>query len=211
MTKDIFIFFDNVPCFTKQALRMYFQGSEDALNERIKRALKKKRILELKKGLYTTEIYYLQESEKTKFKEFVASKLRFPSYLSLEYVLAKYNLLTEAVYPITSITIKTPRLYQNFLGTYPYTNLKKELYFGFQRINFYQNEYYSATKAKAMFDFLYLKKNLGDLKEEILDGLRINWDNFSQKDFNLFKGYVLKSKSKKMLKILKIMERELYQ
>lgn len=207
MNKDIFNIFEKIPCFTKQNLRISWDGSEDALNERIKRALRNKRILELKKGLYTTDIYYLKEPQKTKFKEFIASRLRFPSYLSLEYVLAKYELLTEVTYPLTSITTKTGRTYQNFLGAYRYSNIKKEFYFGLVQVPFYQNKYFIATKPKAMFDFLYLKRNIGVLKKEILEGLRINWDNFSKEDFSCFQEYVLRAKSKKMERIAKILEK----
>lgn len=210
MAGDIFIDFEKIPCFTKQNLRIFWKGSEFALNERIKRALKSGRLLKLKKGLYTTNIYCLKEPEKSKFKEFIALKLRFPSYLSTEYVLAKYELLTEITFPLTSVTTKTGRTYQNFLGTYRYSNLKKELYFGFEESSFYQNKYFIATKAKAMFDFLYLKKNIGDLKKEILEGLRINWDNFTKNDFLLFQEYVSKSRSKKMEKISKILEKIYY-
>ena len=102
-----------------------FKGLEFALNERIKRSLENKRIAKLKKGLYTTDVYYLKEPNKTEFKEFIASKLKFPSYLSSEYVLSKYNLLTEATYPLTSITLKTGHSYQNSLGTYKYSNIKE--------------------------------------------------------------------------------------
>lgn len=210
MTGDIFVDFEKIPCFTKQNLRIFWKGSEFALNERIKRALKSGRLLKLKKGLYTTNIYCLKELEKSKFKEFIALKLRFPSYLSTEYVLAKYELLTEITFPLTSVTTKTGRTYQNFLGTYRYLNLKKELYFGFEESSFNQNKYFIATKAKAMFDFLYLKKNIGDLKKEILEGLRINWDNFTKNDFLLFQKYVSKSRSKKMEKISKILEKIYY-
>lgn len=207
MNKDIFNIFEKIPCFTKQNLRISWNGSEYALDERIKRALRNKRILELKKGLYTTNIYYLKETQKTKFKEFIAAKLRFPSYLSLEYVLAKYELLTEITYPLTSITTKTGRTYQNFLGAYRYSNIKKEFYFGLTQVSFYQNKYFMATKPKAMFDFLYLKRNIGVLKKEILEGLRINWDNFSKEDFCCFQEYVFRAKSKKMEKISKILEK----
>ena len=210
MKTDIFEPFEETTCFSKKNLGIYFKGSEFALNERIKRSLKNKRIVKLKKGLYTTDVYYLKEPNKTEFKEFIASKLRFPSYLSSEYVLSKYNLLTEATYPLTSITLKTGRSYQNSLGTYQYSNIKESLYFGFQEVSFYQNIYFVATKAKALFDFLYLKRNLGNLNAEILDSLRINWENFSFGDFSLFKKYVSKSMSKKMEKISKILERNIY-
>ncbi len=208
MKKNIFAPFETTPCFSKQNLKSYFQGSDFALDERIKRALRNKQIFNLKKGLYTSSVYYLKEPDKTKFKEFIGAKLRFPSYLSREYVLAKDNLLTEATYPLTSITTKTSYIYQNFLGTYKYSSIKKELYFGFKEVSFGQNKYLVATKAKALFDFLYLKRNLGDLKREILKDLRINWCNFFVEDLKLLESYVLRSKSKKMEKILKILKKK---
>lgn len=160
----------------------------------------------MKNGLYTTNIYYLKEPNKTSFKEFIAGKLKFPSYLSVEYVMSKYNLLTEITYPVTSITTKTNRTYKNFLGSYINYNIKEEVYFGYGEVDFYENKYFIPTKTKALFDFLYLRRNLGDdIKNEILKDLRINWDNFSRKDFLQFQKYVQKSKSMKMKKFLKIL------
>jgi len=205
MRENIFKIFENLPSFSKQNLRICFKGSRYALDERIKRAIKNEYILELKKGLYVTNLYFLKEPQKSEYKEYLASKLRFPSYLSLEYVLSTHDLLTEAIYTITSITLKTTRKYTNFLGIYRYLSIKKDLFFGFEKKSFYKNEYYVATKAKAMFDFLYLKRNLGNLEKEILEGLRINWDSFLKEDYYLFGKYVKISQSLKMQKIFKIL------
>jgi hypothetical protein len=129
----------------------------------------------LKKGLYVTNIYYLKEIDKTGFKEFIASKLRFPSYISLEYVLGKYNFLSEATYPLTSITTKVPRTYHNFLGTYKYSNIKEQLYFGFNEVSFYHikrlNDVLGISQKKDIYKQLFEKiKNIDPnyLKEDIL-------------------------------------------
>ena len=79
----------------------------------------------MKNGLYVTEKYILLQKDISPYAEFVASKLVYPSYLSCEYVLQKYNILTEAVYTITSIIAKTTRKIENFLGSFKYYNLKK--------------------------------------------------------------------------------------
>ena len=210
MKKNIIQPFEQIPCFSRQNLALYFQGSNSALNERIKRNLKNRQLLKLKNGLYTTTMYYRIEQKKTEFKEFIASRLRFPSYLSLEYVLSKYSLLTEATYPVTSITMKTNRSYQNILGSYAYSHVKSLLYGNFEEVSFYNNSYFIAGKAKALFDYLYLKRNLSDPVYEILEGLRINWDNFSREDFQLFVGYVLDSNSKKMLKLMQIIKKNIF-
>jgi hypothetical protein len=58
---------------------------------------------------------------------------------------------------------------------------------------------------------LYLKRNIGgNLKEEILEGLRINWISFSKQDFVLFNDYCIQSKSKKMLRIASILKNNIY-
>lgn len=208
---NLFQQLENIPCFSKSDLRLVYSGSENGLNEQIKRAVKNKNIITLKKGLYTTYIYWLKEANKTNFLEFIASKIRQPSYLSLEYILAKNGLLTEAVYPITSITLKCGRSYQNSLGVFNYKNIKNELFFGFEKKQYGKNEYYCASLAKALFDWLYLKKNLNpDLKKVLLEELRINWDNFSSDDFYQFNKFAELSKSKKMAKIAKILRKEIY-
>lgn len=207
---DIFSQVDKLPCFTKQNLKLAFSGSSFALDERIKRALKSNTIKQLKKGLYVATKFYLQEIDKTGFSEFIATKLCTPAYISLEYVLAKYGLLTEAVYPVTSITLKSTRKYRNFLGSYQYFTIKKSLFFGFDPVCFSKNQYFIANKSKALFDWFYLKKNIGNLKDEITSGLRLNWENFSFLDFQLFKKYVAISESKKLARIAKIIEKYLY-
>lgn len=211
MKNTLFEKFDDIPCFSKQSLRLVYSGSENSLNERIKRAIKNNVIIQLKKGLYLTTIYLLKEPNKTALTEFVSSKLRFPSYVSLSYVLNKYNLLTEATYTITSITSKTTRLYTNSLGTFSYSNINSKLFTGFEKLSYGKNSYFIASPAKAMFDYLYLKNNLSnDLQQELLEDLRINWDNFSKKDFKEFTKYVKLANNKKMTKICQILQKEFY-
>ena len=203
--KDIFASFDKIPCFTKQDI--IFDGSRKSLDERIWRALKQYRILQLKKGFYITNFFYFHEPDKIKLQEFIASRIRHTSYLSLEYVLQKYHLL-DGKYPITSISVKTNYSYQNFFGLFQYANLKKSLYNGFTEANFHAEKYHIATKAKALFDYLYLNsdlhRSLKYLKHQLMEKSGIQWDNFSQEDFNEFDQYVWKSNSKKMMRILHI-------
>lgn len=211
MQKNLFKQFENIPLFSKADLRLVYNYSENALNEQIKRALKNQIIFQLKKGFYTTQLYWLKEPDKESFIEFIASRLRYPSYLSLEYILSKNNLLTEITYPITSITLKSGRSYQNNLANFNYSSIKEKLFTGFVKKKYLKNSYYSATPAKALFDWLYLKNNLSlNVKKEILEDLRVNWDNFSIDDFKEFNKYVNLSKSLKMARIAKILRKEIY-
>jgi len=211
MGKEIKNIINTMVCFTRKNLETYFKGKINTFNAQIKYAIKNGNILKLKNGLYISREFYDKEPNKTGLTEYIAYQLKNPSYLSLEYVMQKYNLLTEGTYLITSITKKTRNIYKNLLGTFKYSNIKDELYFGFDKKQFGNNIYYEANKSKAIFDYLYLKRNIGSkLKEEILEGLRINWINFSIEDFKLFNQYCQTSKSKKMIRIANILKNNIY-
>ncbi|RLC35609.1 hypothetical protein DRH14_00510, partial [Candidatus Shapirobacteria bacterium] len=64
-----------------------------------------------------------------------------------------------------------------------------------------------ATTAKALFDFLYLKRKLADLEKELKFGLRINWDNLDNKILREFGGYCNFSRKIKMKKIWLIVKK----
>ena len=57
-----------------------------------------------------------------------------------------------------------------------------------------------ATKAKALFDFLYLRKNLLGSKDEINE-LRLNLEELSLKDRKELRGYIDLEGSKKIKEI----------
>lgn len=210
LIRDIFSNFDDVPCFAKYDVMLVFgRGLSKSLNQRLWRALKDDRILQLKNGFYMTNLFYFQEPDKVKLAECIASRIRFPSYLSLEYALQKYGLLI-GNFPVTSVTSKTGCSYDNFLGSFVYSNVKELLYSGFEEVVFHKHKYFIATKAKALFDYLYLKPGLGrtrrDLKRRLFHELGIRWENFSREDFDVFDGFVWKSNSAKMMKILDILD-----
>lgn len=207
--------FENLPCFTKRNLIPEFLKSRYALNDRIKRSLKNHKLLSIKQGFYMTSKFYFAEHDKVKLAEFISSKLCEPSYISLEYVMRKHGLLNSdlASSIITCITTKTSRSFKNFLGIFRYSNIKSSLFFGFQKVSFIQAsakdsvvcKYNIATKAKSLFDYLYLKPGLRGkikyLKQQLFGNLGINWNNFSEQDFKEFDQYVWKSNSKKMMRI----------
>jgi len=100
------------------------------------------------------------------------------------------------------------RLFSNKIGNFRYQNIKQKLFFGYQEFDYKGNPVRIASKAKALFDTIYLRSfGKSSLEYELTDGLRLNFDNFSKKDVAEFKKYVLgtKSKSKKMKRVLKIL------
>ena len=142
--------------FNKNTLQQVAPISDNALYSNIKRWLKQNIIIQLKRGVYVTNDYYIRLPEKQAYLEFIANKLKSPSYLSLEYVLQKYSLLTEGVYAFTSITLKKTNTYKNKLSLFTYSNISQDLFTGYKIVNKEGFQIKEASKAKALFDFLFV-------------------------------------------------------
>lgn len=197
---------EKLPYFTKQAAGLLLGKEGKNLDWKLSQLIKKGYLTRLRNGLYAVETFLASEVEKEGYFEYLANILRSPSYLSLDYVLAKNGLIPEGVNLFTSITLKSPRVYTNRFGSFVYKNIKEGLFAGFDTEKKGVYSINIGSKAKALFDFLYLKRNFDyTKKEEIERGLRINWDNFLLTDAEEFKKYVLLSKSEKMTIIFKNM------
>ena len=185
--------------FNKNTLQQVVEVNDNAIYSNIKRWLKQQRIIQLKKGLYVTNNYFIKTIDKTAYREFIANKLKTPSYLSLEYVMQKYSLLTETVNSFTSVTLKKPNTYQNQLGLFTYSNIKQKLFLGYTICKRDGREIKEATKAKALFDFFYLRlQRVKSVNKEFLESFRLNLDEFSGKDVKEFMSYQKLSQNKKL-------------
>ncbi len=174
------------------------------LNIILSRYVKRGLMLHLRKNLYTTRTY-LENAERrdvySNYVEFIANKLYSPSYLSLDYVLYEHNMLTEIPRNITSVALRKTDSFSNELDTFIYHKIKEELFVGFEVIKKGDYSILKATKAKALFDFLYFRKRLL-VDRQAVEELRLNLDNFSKDDLKELKEYVEKEGSPRMKEIL---------
>lgn len=176
--------------FDKNTLSQFVELSDSSLYTTINRWVKSGKIIQLKKGLYVTDDYVEKLSGKQAYMEFIANKLKFPSYLSLEYVLQKHSVLSESVFAITSITLKSKRTYKNKLGTYIYKSIKDDLFVGHTTVKSGSFEIKEAVKSKALFDYLYLKLFRIEFPDkDLINSFRLNLDEFSQNDKKEFDAY----------------------
>lgn len=185
------------PYLTKKELSLLLSKKGKNLDKKISQLIRDKYLIPLKKGLYTTKIFYL--INKTKIEEYLANVIYYPSYLSTEYVLSQEGLIPEAVYSYTSITNKKTKIIKNELGVFIYRKIKNSLFLGYRETSFLDGlTIKKASRAKALFDFFYFKtfKNLQEIED-----LRINWDNLKKEDWQDFYQLVMLSKSAKMKKI----------
>jgi len=197
------------PYFTKQNLGLALGKKGEDLNYWLKKLTREKLLTPLKKGFYISS-FYPDQSEN--YWLYLANVLRFPSYVSQEYVLAKYGLIPESVFGITSITLKSSRRYLSKPMTFIYQNIKKELFYGY-RLMIFGNTGLTVRIAypfKALFDFLYLKKFISskNLKAYLLEEGRINWEAFVKTDKRNFAKIIQDSSSRKMKAVLEILTKE---
>ena len=201
--------FQNLLTVTKEALRQ-IETDERALDFNLSYWTKKGQLNPLKRGLYVFTRTWEKTTDKTRYLEYLANQIYFPSYLSFEYVMQKYGLLTESVYGLTSASINKTRTFINTLGRFVYYSLSPQLFTGFQITNSPPAPVFMASKPKAVFDFLYLRflrsvpVNITTVKE-----LRINWENLTRLEYSQIKLYAETCGSQKVRQAIKIIY-ELY-
>jgi len=98
---------------------------------------------------------------------------------------------------ITVITTNKRTRYSNAINLFTYRQIRKDLFIGFEIKDVGDFSISTATVAKALFDFLYLRKNIIKNKS-VFDSLRLNLSLLSAGDIREFKKYIKKEGSVKM-------------
>lgn len=114
--------------------------------------------LKIRNGLYALRVDPPQE-------EAVANKLYAPSYISFEYALARYGIIPESVYAITSATTRTTREFIVNNKSFTYSHIKKQAYRGYRTEKIGGITVLIAEPEKAFMDYLYFV----DLKRKTLN------------------------------------------
>ncbi|MEK7065006.1 MAG: hypothetical protein AAB963_01035 [Patescibacteria group bacterium] len=170
--------------------------------------LKTGKIISLKRGIYLVKERYEKETNKEMFLEYISNSLLKPSYLSLEYVMAKYALLSEPVFAFTSVTTATTRVIKNELSNFRYYSVTPELFTGYKIKYFLGAPIWEATKEKAVFDYIYSRflKNYA-INERIVNELRINWGEVNKVEWRKIKAYGQLCRSTKVKKAIALIEK----
>ncbi len=194
---------EKLPYFTIESLKS-MEKDKNYLKIFLSRYSKKGKIIRLKRGLYVSKDFIDEAHTKgifSSYLEFLANIIYFPSYSSLEYILYKHNILTEVPVNFTLITANKTAKFTNKVGNFFYHKIKARLFIGFKILEKDGFFTYEATKAKALFDSLYLRKNLLVDKRNV-EELRLNVGNLNEKDKEELEKYVELESSKKMKGIL---------
>ncbi len=171
---------------------------DSTVNTYISRFLKYKEILSLRGGLYVSADFFDKNKNDTSYLFYLANIIRTPSYISSWAALQYYNLATEAIHSITSVTPKVTRDYQTKMGNFAYQSIKKELFSDFSLAKG-KFDFYIASPSKALFDLLYFRTyqlrgvNLEKIKM-LIEELRIDIDEMDkaekEKFYSMIKKYI---------------------
>lgn len=112
----------------------------------------------LKNGLY--QIIYPQQRNIPDL--FVANKLYFPSYVSLETALSYYSIIPDVAMGVTSVTAKPTREFRNNYGFFRYRTIKNKAFIGYRIIEEDRFKIKIAESEKAFVDYIYFKLYDGD-------------------------------------------------
>ncbi len=197
---------NTLPHFSKMTISQlgeHFGLKKATVDTYISRFLKRKEIIHLKKGLYVSADFFNKNRGDVSYSFYLANILRTPSYVSSWTALQYYDLTTESIYTITSITPKVTRTYKTRAGTFVYQSIKKELFSGFSLVKGALNsptnrfDFFIASPPKALFDLLYFKTRwFRGLRFEdinaVIEDVRIDIDEMNKKDRSVFYAMIKK-------------------
>lgn len=170
---------------------------DSTIDTYISRFLKYKEIIQLKKGLYVSVDFFEKNRTDISYSFYLANIIRTPSYVSSWTALQYYNLVTEAIHSIISVTPKITRNYQTKAGNFSYQSIKKDLFLDFSLAKGKPAspaggfDFYIASPSKALFDLLYFRtRQFRGVKMEMIkklvEELRIDIDEMDKKEQEIF-------------------------
>jgi len=175
-------------------------------NDKISELIKNEDLISLRRGLY---IIGPKIDLPPPEPFLIANHLRGPSYVSLETALSYWNMIPEKAYEISSVTLKTSKLYKTALGRFSYHHLKAPYYsYGVTSIEHsLKQRVLVASPEKALCDKIVLTPNIilrskKQAKEFLLDDLRIESEILSTLDRRSIELWVNDAPKKRSLKML---------
>lgn len=175
-------------------------------NDKISELLKSKDLISIRRGLYMVGP---KMDLPAPVPFLIANHLRGPSYISLESALSYWNMIPERVYEISSVTIKTSKLYKTPVGRFSYKQLQTPYYsFGIKRIEHSPKQsILVASPEKALCDKIILTPNIylrsvKQTKEFLLEDLRIEHDALSTLNIKTMVLWIENAPKKSSLKML---------
>ena len=175
-------------------------------NDKISELLKSKELISIRRGLYITGP---KVNLPTPEPFLIANHLRGPSYVSLESALSHWNMIPERTYEISSVTLKTSKLYKTPVGRFSYQHLRVPYYsYGIKNIEHSPKQrMLVASPEKALCDKIVLTpkihlRSIKQTREFLMEDLRIDSEVLATLDTKVMELWIENSPKKSSLKML---------
>lgn len=174
---------ENLPLdvFTDTEVVNLLEGSPNRRYGLVKRALADGDLIQLRRGVYCLGKTF-QREPLDQFE--LAQKIYTPSYVSLESALSHHGWIPEAVYTVTSVSLKRSVSFNTPLGNFSYMKMPKFNFMGVERVAAGRTVHLLASPTKALADYIVTHKtDLGP--EELMKFLRLEEEYWKQISYNL--------------------------
>jgi predicted transcriptional regulator of viral defense system len=163
-------------------------------NDKISELIKSGELLALRRGLYVPG----PEMDLPYPDLFViANNLRGPSYISMESALSFWGLIPERTYEVSSVTLKTSKLYRTPIGRFSYQYVASPYYsFGLKSVQLKEQQTaIIASREKALCDKIILTtgvflRSIRQTKDFLIEDLRIDEENLLNLDITVMKTWL---------------------
>lgn len=175
-------------------------------NDKISELLKRRELISIRRGLYITGP---KMDLPTPEPFLIANHLRGPSYVSLESALSYWNMIPERAYEISSVTIKTSKLYKTPIGRFSYQQLKTPYYsYGIKNIVYSPKQtMLVASPEKALCDKVVLTpkiylRSIKQTREFLMEDLRMDSEVLKTLDTKVMGLWIKNAPKKSSLKMI---------
>ncbi len=170
------------PIITDIEIKALLATSDNSRYAIIKRALAKGDLIRLRRGLYLLGPHL---TNLTIHPYEVAQLIYGPSYISLESALSYHQLIPEAVYGITSVSIKRNKTFATAIGVFSYASLpQKDFFIDVCRVK-ELSSFFIANPFKALCDYVYCHKKDWVGSKPLIENLRIEIEDLPKLDIHL--------------------------
>lgn len=160
---------------TDTELAFLLGGSPDSRYGKVKRLIAQGRLLHIRRGLYSWAKESNSEAMLHPFE--LAQRIYAPSYISLESALAYHRLIPEAVYVVTSASIKRTKEFDTPLGKFSYMHLPVEnFYLSVELVKTDNYQFFMAKPWKAICDYVYCYRKEWRNLDPLVQSLRMDID-----------------------------------
>ena len=175
-------------------------------NDKISELLKRRELISIRRGLYITGP---KMDLPTPEPFLIANHLRGPSYVSLESALSYWNMIPERAYEISSVTIKTSKLYKTPIGRFSYQQLKTPYYsYGIKNIVYSPKQtMLVASPEKALCDKVVLTpkiylRSIKQTREFLMEDLRMDSEVLKTLDTKVMGLWIKNAPKKSSLRMI---------